>query len=640
MSGIAVIYNRDGHPVNCELLSRMIEAVPYRGPDGIHVWADGPVGIGHAMMHATPESLHEAQPLWDREAGLVLTMDGRVDNREEIAAALKAKGFRLRDDTDAELVLRAYECWGEDSPGKIVGDFAYAIWDARRRHLFCARDPLGVKAFYFYADAHTFLAASELHQILECSFVSRQPNEGMIAEYLSADLRNREETFFSNIRRLPPAHMMVVDLSHLSTRRYYDLLSTPEVRHSTDQEYSDHFREIFRESVRCRLRTIGPVAVTLSGGLDSSSIAAMAQQLCREGSVTVPSLEAFSMYFSEPDADERSYIQEVVRLCDFSSHAVGPLVPDEALCLEEVRRYKEVPNFPNGCMEYPMMQLERNRNCRVTLDGAGGDEWLTGSSLYYADLLRQFRIGELLTAVRSKSHLMELEIRPTVNSLWILVHKVIRPFAARTLPGFARRLLRRAVGCRNFPSWIDPLFAKRTALQDRLDRTYGRSRTVNFAQQDPLDVFESGELAYGNELGDRCASWHGLEQRSPFFDRRMMEFGFGIPETQRRRNGQAKYVLCNAVRGLIPEMVRQRRTKGEFSHVFGEALRTLSSADCSRFSLLSSMGWIDPDSVRLAWQHTLELYNRRDPRYIGRNLWALWMACATEMWSKEMHLSG
>src|SRR5260370_32448480 len=148
----------------------------------------------------------ESQPLRDEDAGLALTMDGWVDNRDEPIAQLNSKGYRLRDDTDAEIVLHSYECWGEDSPLKIVGDFAYAIWDARARQLFCARDVVGAKPFYYFTDGRLFLAGSELHQILECPEVPRQPDEGMVAEYLAASIPTRDETLYRNILRGISAH--------------------------------------------------------------------------------------------------------------------------------------------------------------------------------------------------------------------------------------------------------------------------------------------------------------------------------------------------------------------------------------------------------------------------------------------------
>src|SRR5271163_834578 len=130
MSGIAAIYNLEGRPVQRRLITGMLTAIRHRGPHGLGEWVDGPVGLGHAMFATTPEALHECEPHLDADAGLYLSFDGRVDSREDLAAALASRSFHLRDNSDAELVLRAYECWGEDSPEKIIGDFAYIIWDA------------------------------------------------------------------------------------------------------------------------------------------------------------------------------------------------------------------------------------------------------------------------------------------------------------------------------------------------------------------------------------------------------------------------------------------------------------------------------------------------------------------------------
>lgn len=160
MSGITGIYHLDGRPVDPALLRRMTDIIGHRGPDGAGYWLDGPVGLGHRMLHPTPESLRETQPLLDETGNLCLTLDGRVDNREELRTALEDKGTKLRTDTDAELVLQAYECWGEECPKKIIGDFVFVIWDGRMRQLFCARDPLGVKPFYYYTDGRTFLYGS------------------------------------------------------------------------------------------------------------------------------------------------------------------------------------------------------------------------------------------------------------------------------------------------------------------------------------------------------------------------------------------------------------------------------------------------------------------------------------------------
>ena len=208
MSGIAVIYNLDGRPADGLLLDRMLSAIAHRGPDGMGRWIGGPVAIGHAMLHTTPESTRERQPLC--EDGLCLTFDGRVDNREELAAAFKDAGIGLKGDGDAELVLRAYQLWGDESPRRILGDFAYALWDGRIRRLLCARDPMGVKPLYYHIGPGFFLCGSELHQLLQDPRVRRAPNEPMVAEYLLGAFSTREDTLFSGLMRLAGGDLLVV----------------------------------------------------------------------------------------------------------------------------------------------------------------------------------------------------------------------------------------------------------------------------------------------------------------------------------------------------------------------------------------------------------------------------------------------
>ena len=242
MSGISAIYNLDGRPIDRELLRRMNDVIAHRGPDGGGLFVDGPVGLGHQMLRTTPESVNEAQPLADETGDIVLTLDGRVDNREELKAALQAKDAVLRTDTDAELVLRAYQLWGEACARRIIGDFAFVIWDKRERRLVAARDPLGIRPFYYYLDDKTLRCGSELRQILKDTTIRREPNEGMVAEYLSAYIVNTEDTLYRGIFRLPPCHLLVVRPgASVRKIRYWDIDPGVEIRYRTDEQYAERF---------------------------------------------------------------------------------------------------------------------------------------------------------------------------------------------------------------------------------------------------------------------------------------------------------------------------------------------------------------------------------------------------------------
>jgi asparagine synthase (glutamine-hydrolysing) len=220
MSGIAGIIHFDGRPVEPSQVEAMTTAMNYRGPDGINQWRRGNVALGQCILRTTPESLEEIQSLTNEKESLVLVMDGRVDNWEELRRELLGKGAVLRTGADAELVLRAYEVWGRDCLSRIDGDFALVIWDARRQEVFCARDRVGNKPFTWHWTGKTFYFASEQQAILRQAAVPQVLNENMVAEYLAAQWFSNTETLWQGVVRLEAAHTMVVTPSGPALSRY------------------------------------------------------------------------------------------------------------------------------------------------------------------------------------------------------------------------------------------------------------------------------------------------------------------------------------------------------------------------------------------------------------------------------------
>ena len=277
MSGIAGIIHFDGRPVEPGLVEAMTAAMHYRGPDGIHHWRRGNVALGQCMLRTTPESLEETQPLTNEDESLVLVMDGRVDNWEELRRELLGKGAVLRTRADAELVLRAYEVWGRDCLPHIDGDFALVIWDARRQEAFCARDRMGNKPFTYHWTGKTLYFASEQQAILRQPSVAQVLNEDMVAEYLAAQWFSRTETLWQGVLRLEAAHTMVVTPSGPTLSRYWapDLQASLSFR--SDQECAEHYRALLFDVVRRLSRSSHPIACEVSGGLDSSAIFAVAE---------------------------------------------------------------------------------------------------------------------------------------------------------------------------------------------------------------------------------------------------------------------------------------------------------------------------------------------------------------------------
>lgn len=623
MSGIAGICNVDGGPVDRALLAQMTRAIAHRGPDGIGHWMAGPVALGHAMFHTTPESLRETQPLSMESAqqgSLCLTLDGRVDNRRELRAALESKGCALRTDTDAELVLRAYEHWDEDCARHIVGDFAFAIWDGRNRKLFCARDLLGIRPFYYHFDGHTFTFSSELRPLLDVPGFQRRLNAGMLGEYLCDRITCRDETLYQNILRLPPAHRLALKDGVLRVSRHFDFDPGKSIRYGSDEQYAEHFFEIFREAVSCRLRSQTPVALWLSGGLDSCSILGMAGHLVEQGAISNRQLAAYTLAFSHPDADERAYVSDATEMWRFAAYSVDidnvhaePLVSD-------IQRYQDLPDFPNLSPWQGLCAKASNNGSRVNLWGLGGDEWLTGEETHCADMLRRLQIPTLVRQFRHDLafHRLGLDKSPSFP-IRELMQWCVYPLIPLGMKLTAKRLLRWSA-----PSWISPEFARAVKLRDRLAQRAVPPRFPTMAQQRSHRQLDSGFDALVYELVNRMEARHNMEGRHPFNDRRLIEFALALPEDQRWRGDQTKYVLRQAMRRYLPDSIWQRRSKADYTFLDAECLVRERAGRVFQSLRLADEGYVDAGEVR-------EMHERCCEGRIEEH-GPLWMILALELW--------
>jgi asparagine synthase (glutamine-hydrolysing) len=629
MSGIAAIYNFDRRPVDLALLERITEAAAYRGPDAGGVWHEGRAGLGHRMLHTTPESLRETQPLVDTTAKLALVMDGRVDNRDELITDLRAHGVRLADETDAEIVLRSYELWREDSPRRIIGDFAFVIWDGREQQLFCARDPFGIKSFYYHRDARRFLCGSELHQILEDATVPHEPNEGMVGEYLADRIRNREETLFNGIFRLEPAHYLIIRESGLVKRRYYDIDPENRIVHGSDDEYAAHFLELFKQAVACRMRSCTPVGAELSGGLDSSSVACTVQLLLKSGACAAPGFETFSAVYPGLPCDESEYIASVVEKAGLKANLLRPGPTPPGKWVTEARRFGDFPGYANGLMNEAVLDSVRAKGMRVVLTGVGGDEFLTGSFRHCADLLSRLELRALIGYLRDAFSRYGLEPwrLGDLPAVAAIMRDVVRPLVPLPAVRALKRLRRRDP----VPSFINREFARRSALAERLTVEEKVPNAFSFAQAHMYGALLDGRLCQAAEQGSRSDGAYGIESRHPFYDRRIVEFAFGIPEEQRHWRGLTKLVLRNAMRGILPEKVRQRRTKAEFSSTVLQELEALGGERLFASLAIAELGWVNQEEVRRMYRRAVAISAADGDPALTR-LRELWRLFGIDLW--------
>ncbi len=569
MSGICGIVRLDGRRPEAAEIAGMTGVLERRGPDGTGTWLGDFVALGHTLLATTPEALVERLPLTHAESGCTITADVRLDNREDLLAALGLAG-----DTptigDGELILLAYLRWGKDCPQHLLGDFAFAIWDPRSQSLFCARDHMGMRQLiYHHQPGKLFAFATEAQAVLAHSCVPRRINEARIADFLE-DLEGIDltSTFFEKVYRLPPAHALTVTATGLSVCRYWELQAPPSLNLPSDEAYAQAFREVFTEAVKCRLRSPGPVGSMLSGGMDSGSVAAVAARLlASEGRGP---LRTFSAIGPDPnDCIETRTILSMAALPGLETHFVNHAELDGL-------RGVLVDLPANGepfDLEMPMIRAvystAHQQGMKIVLDGAAGDvSMISGNRVEH--LLRRGRVRKAMREARSEARFWG----PTWPAWKSFAHGAWAAWAPRFVRGLKdktrvwladRRIGRAGLMSAGFAQAID-LPARR--------RQY-RNHPLHpdpFSPERRRQSILHPHLPAARERYERIAAAMAIEPRDPFMDVRLIEFCLALPAEQLQSDGWPKLVLRRAMRGILPDTVRWRVGKEHLGWTFALAL--------------------------------------------------------------------
>jgi len=573
MSGIFGIVNLDGRPVDQTDLEHMSEVMAHRGPDGGHIWADGSVGLGHLMLHSTPESLHEVLPWRDPASGLRITADARIDNRGELLAALGVDQRSAKEMPDSQLILAAFRKWGETCVDHLLGDFSFVIWDAANQQLFCARDHMGLKPFYYYLSTNLFVFASAAAVVAGASRVPRQINEGRIADFLVAELEgiNKTCTFFEKVYRMPPAHLGVLKRQNLSLREYWKPDPEIELQLGSDDEYADALEEVLTAATQARLRSHKPVSAMLSGGVDSSTIAGIARKLYRQ-SDSGPLRTYSGISDDESGCRESSFIRMVIEHGELDPFLIRPSdVNGYAAELGQIAEIIEDP-FDAGWTFLTLIYLSaRAEGNVVVLDGIDGDGVAGLTTAYPSYLMRE---GKLIEAFREIKGQRKHFYRNSVNG-WKAHVQAIRPVVT---PNILRHLKKKYwVGYWNNLVFKEAMLAKqfstRTKLAERRREYLGQS-TLGFcpslrhahAERIVVPYLTAAIERYG-----RLAAYCGVEARQPFLDRRVIELCLSLPWQQKVQNGWSKYCLRKVLERVAPHQVAWRPGWEQISWKFGFA---------------------------------------------------------------------
>ncbi|MFQ5524546.1 MAG: asparagine synthetase B family protein [Acidimicrobiia bacterium] len=517
----------------------MSATLAHRGPDDTGAWVEGPVGLACQLLRATPESAQERQPLVGSSRAVVV-FDGRLDNREELIRTLTAARVPLGSYTDPELVLEAYQKWGEAAFTRLLGDFAVVVWDLQSRRLFCARDPLGVKPLYYHWNRNRFAFASEPIALLAPPGPPPEPDEAMIADLLVRRFRDPEATFFKGVRQLPAAHFLSLDADGLRVSRYWDLDPARETRYSRTEDYLEHCRDLFKEAVRCRLRSGTPVAVLLSGGIDSTSVTAMAETLRRTEHATPP-IVAFTL-LAGIESDEWEAVQALEEAYGTEVNRIRPEDKDgRPLTLFEILLNNGAQPHYDGFLTLPLtLKPASSRGCRTLLTGIGADEQMeVAEDVYIEDLLYTGRLNEFLKQFR----LLAATYRA---DLWGAFLKFL---LAQVRVGRGRRV----------PRWVASSFAGHVRDARRRGREQPRGFATRYQEQTYRNL-TSPAFPLGLTCMDTTAAAYSLDVRHPFLDSRLVEFLLSIPPAVKFQWGFRKMFFQRAMAGIVPSPLRPAET--------------------------------------------------------------------------------
>lgn len=621
MSGVAAVLRLDGSPAEPPILAAMLERLRHRGEDGCGAHVAGPVALGHQLLATTPEDTLERQPIVSAKSGSVITAVARVDNRAELLAELGGPTGL----PDAAVILRAYERWGDDCVGRLEGDFAFAIWDPRRRILLCARDPIGLRPLYYQVDARAFRCASEMQALFGDPAVPRRPDRLAMALFLLGDYGERDQTLYEGVRALPAGHALTVRAGSIRTWRHWSPDPWREVPHASDEEHAEHFRALFSNAVRRRLRARGPIAVSVSGGLDSSAVACEAARLHRNEHGAPEALMLLHLAFPGLPCDEERFARAVGEQCGLPITNVFPTEEPELLIPDPARVRPDVFFHPTFEMNSPLLREARARGARVTLDGHGGDDVMQPMD---ADVADQLRRGELALAADT----VGLTSRPTSLGAWraLVSHGLRALLPERAHLSFRDgidRALRRRRG--KAPAWIADDVAGQAL--DELDAC-ARSRAAT-PYPGPLSralhewiTSEAGSLSSSLAAMDRFDAHHGVERRCPFYDRRLIELELALPRDQHLAKGLLKPVLRRAMNGTLPPVVRERPDFATFDcYIVRDFLTPQRAAMIRLFrgSSLGARGMLDEHRFRelLGTGPSLEPYRHSILDTVALELW-------------------
>lgn len=547
MCGICGIIHSNDQTVEPSQLRRMAQTLEHRGPDHQGEWSQGRAGLAHRRLSIIDLSASGNQPMLSDDASVALVFNGEIYNFQALRKTLEAEGAVFRSNTDSEVIIKLYQKKGIDCVHDLRGMFSFAIWDDKRQQLFAARDRIGKKPFKYYFDGQRFAFASELKALLTLPYVSREVDPLAVHYHLNFGYVPPPHTGFKSIHKLPAAHYLVWKNGDIQIERYWRL-SYQEKEERSEAEWADAIIEKLDEAVRLRLVSDVPLGIFLSGGLDSSAIAALAAKNSEQR------IKTFSIGFSVQKYNELPQARLVAEQVNAEHHEFV-VEPDNLIETFQylVGQYEEPYSDSSALPSYYLARMAKDY-VTVALNGDGGDENFAGYERY--SLFEHYlnkrttlsRLGAGLFAPLVPEGLFPHALRRKIQAGKALFRDDLLPFyikligffdSDRFLPIYGDQF-RDQIGSVDPLDWMRPFFHSPHAGNVPLEQ----AMYTDFHSYLPEDLMTKVDIA---------TMTHSMEGRSPLLDHEFMELTARIPASLKLKNGSKKYIFKKAIENLIPK---------------------------------------------------------------------------------------
>lgn len=611
-------WSLEGDQLSLDHIERIDALLSPYGPDGANHFADAGINILYHAFHTTKEALRESQPLIS-PLDAVFTWDGRLDNRAELIRLLN--GQIRNDSSDVSIVAAAYEQWGVNCLARFVGDWALAIWDPHNRAVILAKDFVGTRHLYYSVGQHEITWSSLLDPLV---LLAGKPFP-LCEEYLAGWLSYFPAvhlTPYIGIHSVPPSSFVLFQPGKCTTHKYWDFDFNRRIRYRADAEYEEHFRAVFGEAVLRRLRGNSPILAELSGGMDSSAIVCVADEMTTLDSIEIPRLDTVSFYDdSEPNWDERPYFTRIEEKRGRTGCHIDVSSQHLLNFQFESDRFSPTPATVSRASE-PAKQLAAcmtSQSYRILLSGIGGDEVTGGVPTPVPELQDLLVRGQ----IRMLAHALKVWALDKRRPWFHLLFEATSDFLPLSLVGFSKS--------KRPPAWFSRPFTKRNR-----DALRGYRRRLRFCGplptfQENLDTLDS----LRRQLGCSVTTWPIIhEKRYPYLDRDLLAFLYAVPREQLVRPGQRRSLMRRALTGLVPSEVLQRKRKAFVSRSPFKALATQGAdlANLTTDMVAATLGLLDASVLREMLQEA-----RNTPEF---PVVPFMRTLITETWLREMHKRG